>query len=267
MARTTTAATRTLPKTITLLELAALHRHRREDEEAPVARRRSRRSTGVNVKYVEDINDNDSSSGRSRRRCRTGQSVGRDIIVLTDASRLPALLIELGWVEKLDTLGAAEHQEPRSRYSSIPAWDQDRAYSLPWQSGMTGIGYDPNKTDEARSTAIEQLLTDPKLKGKVTMLTEFGDTVGLVMLANGDDPSKVTDASFDRAIADAPEGGRLRSDSPVHRQRLRAAARQGRRLGRRSRGRATWCSSRRTNPGLKWVQPKTGGDDLDRTTC
>jgi spermidine/putrescine transport system substrate-binding protein len=47
---------------------------------------------------------------------------------------------------------------------------------------------------------MDQLLEDRKLKGKVTLLTEMADSMSLVMLANGDDPTKVDDASFDRAI-------------------------------------------------------------------
>jgi spermidine/putrescine transport system substrate-binding protein len=48
--------------------------------------------------------------------------------------------------------------------------------------------------------SIDDLLSNPKLKGKVGLLSEFADTVSLVMLSNGDDPAKVTDASFNRAI-------------------------------------------------------------------
>src|SRR5207244_4785789 len=80
-----------------------------------------------------------------------------------------------------------------------PPWDPKREYSLPWQSGMTGIGYNAKLTKPI--TSVDQLLTDKKLHGKVTLLTEFGDTLGPVMLSNGDDPAKVTDASFNRAIA------------------------------------------------------------------
>ena len=70
-----------------LLELDALHRHEQQDELAPVARRRSRRSTGVNVDYVEDINDNASFFGKIQGPLSRGQSINRDIIVLTDNDR------------------------------------------------------------------------------------------------------------------------------------------------------------------------------------
>ena len=60
------------------------------------------KKTGVKVKYIEDINDNDSFFGKIEGPLSQGQGVGRDIIVLTDSSGLPARMIELGWLEKLD---------------------------------------------------------------------------------------------------------------------------------------------------------------------
>ena len=63
---------------------------------------------------------------------------------------------------------------------------------------MTGIAWNEELTGPVES--IEQLLEDPKLKGKVSMLSELADSVGLVMLANGDDPTSVTDDSFNAVI-------------------------------------------------------------------
>jgi spermidine/putrescine transport system substrate-binding protein len=210
---------------------------------------------GVNVRYVEDINDNDTFFGKIQGPLSQGQSVGRDIVVMTDASGIPARMIELGWVEKLDrsALPNISNLQPAQQH---PGWDQDRAYSLPWQSGMTGIGYDPNKTGGEIDT-IEQLLTDPKLKGKVTMLTEFGDTLGIVMLANGDDPSKVTDASFNRAIKTlkkAVDSGQIRQFTGNDYAPLLAKGDVW--------AAAAWSGDmvqlQADHPGLKWVQPKTG---------
>jgi spermidine/putrescine transport system substrate-binding protein len=152
----------------------------------------------VAVRYIEDINDNASFFGKIQAQLARGQSIGRDIIVLTDNSPYPSLLIQKGWVEKLDkgVLPNIRNLQPALAH---PSWDPKREYSLPWQSGLTGIGYNAKKTKPI--TSVEQLLTDRKLHGKVTLLTEMADSLGLVMLANGDDPAKVTDASFNRAIA------------------------------------------------------------------
>src|SRR5262249_11000104 len=169
------------------------------------------KQTGVKVKYIEDINDNDQFFGKIEGPLSHGQSIHRDLIVMTDASGLPARLIKLGWLEKLDK-SAIPNMKNLISAQAHPNWDPNREYSLPWQSGMTGIGYDPKKVG-GDIDSVEQLLTDPKLKGKVTLLTEFGDTIGLTMLANGDDPAKVTDKSFNQAvdtIKKAVDSGQIR---------------------------------------------------------
>ena len=169
------------------------------------------KQTGVKVKYIEDINDNDQFFGKIEGPLSQGQGIGRDIIVLTDGSGLPARMIQLGWLEKLDK-SAIPNMKNLLAVQQHPNWDPNRDYSLPWQSGMTGIGYDPEKTG-GELTSIEQLLTDKKLKGKITLLTEFGDTIGPIMLANGDDPSNVTKAGFEKAvntIKKAVDSGQIR---------------------------------------------------------
>ena len=118
--------------------------------------------------------------------------------MLTDTSGLPRRMIELGWLEKLDK-SAIPNMKNLLPVQQHPTWDPNREYSLPWQSGMTGIGYDP-KLVGGDITSVHDLLTNPKLKGKVTLLTEMADSVGLVMAANGDDPTHVTDAGFNKAI-------------------------------------------------------------------
>ncbi|HZR91234.1 MAG TPA: spermidine/putrescine ABC transporter substrate-binding protein [Gaiellaceae bacterium] len=153
---------------------------------------------GVKVKYIEDINDNSSFFGKIQAQLRRGQSIGRDIIVMTDNSPYPALLVQNRWVEKLDksVLPNLKNLQPGLAH---PSWDPNRDYSLPWQSGMTGIGYNAKLTKPI--TSVDQLFTDKRITGKVTLLNEMADSIGLTMLSNGDDPGKVDDASFNRALA------------------------------------------------------------------
>jgi len=153
--------------------------------------------TGVHVAYAEDVNSNEEFFGKIQAQLRRGQSIGRDIIVMTDNSRFPSLLVRKKWVEKLDksAIPNIKNLEPVQRH---PAWDPDRDYSLPWQSGITGIAFNDKLTDPVLS--MDDLLGNPKLKGKITLLNEMADCLSLVMLSNGDDPAKVTDATFDRAM-------------------------------------------------------------------
>jgi spermidine/putrescine transport system substrate-binding protein len=152
---------------------------------------------GTTVRYIEDINDNATYFGKIQGPLSRGQSIDRDIIVMTDNSRYPSLLIKKGWVEKLDkdAIPNIKNLQPTLAH---PDWDENRDYSLPWQSGLTGIAYNDKLTDPVLT--VPDLLENPKLKGKVTLLSGVGDTMPLIMFANGDDPGKVTDASWDRAI-------------------------------------------------------------------
>ena len=154
------------------------------------------KETGVKVDYIEDVNDNDEWFGKNQAALAKGQPIGRDITVLTDW--MAGRMVRLGYVEKLDRDAIPNASNLVSALAS-PGWDPNREYSLPWQSGLTGIGYDPNKVG-GEITSIAQLLDDPKLKGKVTFLTEMPDTMGLMILDGGGDPSKVVKADFDKAI-------------------------------------------------------------------
>jgi spermidine/putrescine transport system substrate-binding protein len=164
--------------------------------------------TGVSVRYIEEVNDNEEWFGKYQAQLAQGQDIGRDLTVLTDW--MAARMVRLGYVQKKDK-SAIPNEANLVSTLQHPTWDPNRDYSLPWQSGMTGIAF--NKKETGPVTSIEQLLTDPKLKGKVTCLTEMPDCMGLVMQSNGDDPTKVDPAAFDKAIStlqDAVDSGQIR---------------------------------------------------------
>jgi spermidine/putrescine transport system substrate-binding protein len=215
------------------------------------------RKTGVKVRYFEDINDNATYFGKIQRPLSQGQSIDRDLIVLSDNSRFPGVIIDRGWVEPLDKDAIPNIVNLLDSQKS-PSFDPDREYSLPWQSGMTGIATNLNVTPKA-VTSVDQLLEDPKLKGKVTLLTEMADTMSIVMLANGDDPTKVDDTSFQNAldrIQRAVNSGQVRQftgndyTGPLSRGDLAAAI--------------SWSGDvvqlTADNPKLIWNLPDSGSD-------
>ena len=155
------------------------------------------KQTGIKVDYFEDINSNAEYFGKIQGPLSQGQSIDRDIIVLTDNERYLGLMIDKGWVEPLDKDKIPNFTNLIDAQKS-PPFDPDRTYSLPWQSGMTGIAWNESLTGPV--TSITQLFEDPKLKGKVTVLNGMADANGLVMLDNGDDPAKVTDETWKRSI-------------------------------------------------------------------
>jgi spermidine/putrescine transport system substrate-binding protein len=152
--------------------------------------------SGLTVNYTEDINDNDEFFGKIAPQLEAGQSTGRDIIVLTDW--MAGRLIRLGYVQELDKSNIPNEQNLLGTYRDVP-FDPGRKYSLPWQSGMTGIGYSPEKLGREIKT-VDDLFRDD-LKGRITMLTEMRDTMGLMLLSMGKDPTDHTMADYKAAIA------------------------------------------------------------------
>src|SRR3954453_10076676 len=117
---------------------------------------------GSNVRYTEEINDNEEFFGKVRQQLQRGDPRDRVIVVLTDwmASRW----IRGGWVEPKDkkNIPNEKNLQPGLQH---PKFDPTRSYTLPWQSGMTAIGYNAGKTGRP-ITSINDLF-DPKFKGKV----------------------------------------------------------------------------------------------------
>jgi spermidine/putrescine transport system substrate-binding protein len=168
------------------------------------------KSTGIKVNYTEDYNDNDEFFAKVKPQLAAGQDTGRDVWCSTDW--MVARLIRLGWVQELDQANVPNARNVVASLADVE-YDKGRKYSLPWQSGFTGIAYNPKSTGGKKVESIDQLLTDPALKGKVTLLTEMRDTVGMVLLAQGKDPASFTDADFDAALAEltkAKDSGQLR---------------------------------------------------------
>jgi spermidine/putrescine transport system substrate-binding protein len=168
------------------------------------------KQTGIKVNYYEDVNDNGGYFAKIQGRLSRGQGIDRDIFVSTDNDKFVSEYVDNKWVQKLDKslIPNISNLIPAQQH---PPFDPDREYSLPWLSGMDGIAWNEDLTDPV--TTVDKLFTDPKLKGKVTVWNSMGDTLGLVLLQNGDDPAKVTDASFDRAIATvkkAVDSGQIR---------------------------------------------------------
>jgi spermidine/putrescine transport system substrate-binding protein len=155
------------------------------------------KKTGIKANYTEDYNDNDEFYAKVRPLLAAGQDTGRDVWCSTDW--MVARLIRQGYVQKLNLANIPNHGNVEDSLMNVE-FDKGRLYSLPWQSGFAGIAYNPKATGGKKVETVDQLLTDPALKGKVTLLTEMRDTVGLVLLAMGKKLESFTDADFTAAI-------------------------------------------------------------------
>ncbi|UQX90026.1 spermidine/putrescine ABC transporter substrate-binding protein [Jatrophihabitans telluris] len=155
------------------------------------------KKTGIKVNYTEDYSDNDIFFAKVKPQLTANADTGRDVWCSTDW--MVSRLIRLNWVQKFDRANMPNANNLVDTLVNV-SFDPGRNYSIPWQSGFTGIAYNPKVTGGKKIETIDQLLTDPAIKGRVTLLTEMRDTVGLVLLGMGKDPAKFSDKDFDDAI-------------------------------------------------------------------
>ncbi len=157
-------------------------------------------ANGIAVTYTEDVNDNNEFYAKVRTQLEQGQDIGRDLVVLTDW--MAALWIQNGYAQKLDKALIPNGKNLIPRLADV-AFDKPRDYSLPWQSGFGGLGFNKLAVKETlgtdKITTLDQLF-DPKLKGRITVLSEMRDTMGCLMAWQGNDPANFTDDQFSQAI-------------------------------------------------------------------
>lgn len=149
--------------------------------------------TGVALTYTENIEDNQSFFGTIQPSLAGGEETGYDIIVMTDW--MIGNMARLGYLEEIDV----ERDVPNFVANADPtylerSYDPGNRYSVPWQSGITGIAYNPELVDE-EITSMAQLL-DPamieKYCGQIGMFVEMRDSMSFAMLYNGVNPSEAT---------------------------------------------------------------------------
>jgi spermidine/putrescine transport system substrate-binding protein len=148
---------------------------------------------GVDVNYTEAIEDNNSFFGTIQPALAAGDDTGYDIIVMTDW--MIGNMARLGYLEPIDV----ERDVPNFVANADPvylerSYDPGNQYSVPWQSGITGIGYNPALVDE-EITSWAQLL-DPafieKYCGQIGMFVDARDAISSALLYNGVVPADST---------------------------------------------------------------------------
>ena len=164
--------------------------------------------TGVQVDYIEDINDNNEFFGKLQPQLAKGESGGRDLITVSDW--LAKQMYDAGYIQKLDYSKLPNVKQNLIPPLRHPAADPHRDFTVPWQSGMTGLIVN---TDLAPNVDSICDLFDPKYKGKVDMLTELRDTVPMTLKCMGIDPDHATTdqwlAAVDK-IQEAADSGQIR---------------------------------------------------------
>lgn len=153
------------------------------------------KATSISVRYDEVVEDNEEYVATIRDKLTAGQDVGADALTLT--SWMCAALARAGW---LQPYGPVSHADALIPALAAPDWDPDQTLSMPWQAGLTGIAYDARKVGRAIGS-VNELFTRADLKGKVGLLTEFSDTMGMALLAQGRPVATASPADATAAVA------------------------------------------------------------------
>ena len=155
------------------------------------------KKTGIKATYAEDIDDNDTYYGKIQGQLKNGQDIGKDVIVLTDW--MAARCIRQGYVQKLDAENLPNSKNLLPELRQVD-YDPGRAYSLPWQGIFGVLAWNKEKVPGGLKNVGD--LWKPELKGRVEVLSEMRDTIGLIMLEQGVDVSGQFSADqFANAIA------------------------------------------------------------------
>ena len=141
-------------------------------------------ATGIFLRYTE-YTDAEQYLTNHARDFASGSDVGADVVILPD--RQAARLVSEGWVRPLPALA---HRTRLLPAFAKPGFDPGRRFSLPYSSTIVGLAFDRSRVaSPVRSAAA---LFDARFAGKVTLAADPAATLGLVTLAQGDDPQTVT---------------------------------------------------------------------------
>ena len=153
------------------------------------------KETDIAVKYFEDYNDNDEFYGKVQAQLKIKKDIGYDLVCTTDW--MAARWIRLGYAQKLDGANIPNASNILDTLAT-PSFDAQREYTLTWQGIMGGFGWNVEKNPKGIRT-IEDLFS-PENKGKIVVLSEMRDTIGIILLSQGVSLQTVTEDQYMNAV-------------------------------------------------------------------
>lgn len=154
------------------------------------------KQTGIDVKYSEVIQEDDTFYGKIAPVLRQGQGTGYDLMVITNGIYLDDLVVR-DFLIPLDQSRMANFYTYASDLVKDPSYDRGNVYTMAWQSGITGIAYDERRT--GRELTSWQDLTDPEFSGKIGMFGDTEDLPNSALCAIGVNPEDSTPADWRKA--------------------------------------------------------------------
>jgi len=210
-------------------------------------------ATGLVVDYKEDFNDNEEWFAKNKEPLSRKQDIGADLVVPTQF--MAARLNGLGWLNGISESRWSNKKNLRPDLLDAKA-DPGRKFSAPYMSGMTGLAY--NRAATGRDITKIDDLWDPAFKGKISLLSDTQDGLGMIIVSQGgslDDPTMEEVQKAVDLIKEQKDKGQIRrftgndySDDLAAGNVVIAQAYSG-----------DVVQLQKDNPDLKFVVPATGG--------
>ncbi|MCV7174431.1 polyamine ABC transporter substrate-binding protein [Mycolicibacterium sphagni] len=210
-------------------------------------------ATGLTVDYKEDFNDNEEWFAKNKEPLSRKQDIGADLVVPTQF--LAARLNGLGWLNTISESRWTNKKNMRPDLLNAKA-DPGRKFSAPYMSGMVGLAY--NRAATGRDITKIDDLWDPAFKGKISLLADTQDGLGMIMLSQGGSVEDPTSDAVNKAVAlikQQKDAGQIRrftgndyADDLASGNVVIAQAYSG-----------DVVQLQKDNPDLKFVVPTTGG--------
>lgn len=170
-----------------------------EDETSRPTLERFEAQSGIKVEYLETYLDNDEYFARVKDELALGQDIGVDLLCPTEW--MTARYVSLGYTQKLDEANIPNKKNLAPAYLGV-SYDPNRDNSIPYQGVLAGVAYNKELYKELTGKEAPQTVDDlwaDELLGRVVVLSEMRDTVGLVALAEGidiKDAASLTEDAF-----------------------------------------------------------------------
>jgi spermidine/putrescine transport system substrate-binding protein len=212
------------------------------------------KASGLTVDYKEDFNDNEQWFAKVKEPLSRKQDIGADLVVPTQF--MAARIHRLGWLNEISDSRVPNKKNLRKDLLDSKV-DPGRKVTAPYMTGMVGLAY--NRAATKRDIRTIDDLWDPAFKGRVSLLSDTQDGLGMIMQSQGSSIEDPTMESVQKAVdlvREQKDKGQIRrftgndyADDLASGNIAVAQAYSG-----------DVVQLQADNPDLQFVIPETGGD-------
>ena len=153
------------------------------------------KASGLTVDYKEDFNDNEQWFAKVKEPLSRKQDIGADLVVPTQF--MAARINRLGWLNEITEAGVPNRKNLRKDLLDSKV-DPGRKKTAPYMTGMVGLAY--NKAATKRDIRTIDDLWDPAFKGRVSLLSDTQDGLGMIMQSQGNSIENPTTEAVQKAV-------------------------------------------------------------------